>query len=79
MWSEADNRVLIGNDFPWYLEIIMLVNLDHYFIVLRHRWIYESLDFECFRSLDTLLTGCVVASGCEPQAHQRNDRVVPGD
>ncbi len=34
---------------------------------------------ECFRSLDTLLTGCVVASGCEPQAHQRNDRVVPGD
>jgi mannosyltransferase OCH1-like enzyme len=62
LWTDADNRRLIAECYPWFLETydgykhtIERVDAVRYFILLHHGGVYIDLDMECLKPLDPLL------------------------
>ena len=62
LWTDKDNRALIQQHYPWFLNTydgypkeIMRVDAARYFILHRFGGIYVDLDFVRLRSLDPLL------------------------
>ena len=61
LWTDADNRALIRDDYPWFLDIydslpqaIMQADVVRYFYLLKYGGLYVDLDFESLRSIDEL-------------------------
>jgi len=62
LWTDADNRRLIAEHFPWFLATydgykhnIERADAVRYFILLRHGGLYLDLDMECLKPIDPLL------------------------
>ncbi len=62
LWTDAHNRALIADDYPWFLPTydsyahdIERVDAVRYFILHSRGGLYLDLDMEVFRPLDTLL------------------------
>ena len=76
LWTDADNRRFIQQHYPWFLRIydaypehIMRVDAVRYFILHYYGGVYLDLDFECVKSLESLLAGKKIVLGTEPDAH----------
>ena len=61
LWTDSDNRDLIKNDYPWFLDIydslpkaIMQADVIRYFYLLKYGGLYVDLDFESLRPIDPL-------------------------
>ena len=61
LWTDAENRALIRDDYPWFLDIydslpqaIMRADVVRYFYMLKYGGLYVDLDFESLRSIDEL-------------------------
>lgn len=61
LWTDSDNRKLIKNDYPWFLDIydslpkaIMQADVIRYFYLLKYGGLYVDLDFESLRPIDPL-------------------------
>lgn len=61
LWTDADNRALVAEHYPWFLETydaydvpIKQVDAARYFILHHHGGIYVDLDFLRLRPLDSL-------------------------
>ncbi len=69
-WTDADNRKLIAQDFPWFLDVydnfplnIQRADCARYFYMLRFGGVYVDLDFESLKALDPLVQNVQVALG----------------
>ena len=63
-WTDADNRALIENDYPWFLPTydaydvpIKRADAARYFILHKFGGIYADLDMACLRPLDDVMKG----------------------
>lgn len=63
-WTDEDNRALIEEHYPWFLEQydaydvpIKRADAARYFILHKYGGIYADLDLACLRPLDELLKG----------------------
>ncbi|HEX9887719.1 MAG TPA: glycosyltransferase [Longimicrobiales bacterium] len=86
LWTDADNRRLISEHYPRFLETydgyplaIQRADAARYFILDRHGGLYVDLDFESLRPVEEALGahGCVL--GTEPDRHaamHRRPKVV---
>lgn len=61
-WTDDDNRNLIKNDFPWFLNKydsyehgIQRADAVRYFILFKYGGVYADLDIQCVRSIDPIL------------------------
>ncbi|DBB13154.1 TPA: hypothetical protein ACH3X3_004908 [Trebouxia sp. C0006] len=61
-WTDKDNRKLIAEHFPWFLEVydqfprnIQRADCARYFYMLRYGGCYFDLDFESLKNLDPLM------------------------
>ena len=67
-WTDKDNRRLIADHFPWFLDVydsfplnIQRADCARYFYMLQFGGCYFDLDFESLKSLDPLLLDVQVA------------------
>ena len=63
-WTDADNRRLIAEHFPEFLETydeypadILRADAVRYFILYQYGGVYADLDYRCLRNLEPLLAG----------------------
>lgn len=63
LWTDDDNRNLIKNDFPWFLDIydnypypIQRVDTARYFILYKYGGIYSDLDIYPIKPVDEYFT-----------------------
>ena len=64
LWTDDDNRRLIRDDYPWFLETydsykhdIERADAARYFILLSHGGVYVDLDMEFLKPMEPLLAG----------------------
>ena len=76
LWTEEENREFIQTHYPEfltrydaYIYPIQRVDAVRYFLLYTFGGLYIDLDFECFHSLEPLLSGHECLFGLEPQAH----------
>ncbi|KAJ3228945.1 hypothetical protein HDU78_009354 [Chytriomyces hyalinus] len=62
IWSDEDNRNLVAEHYPWFLKTfdafesnILRADTARLFYMHRFGGVYADLDFECLKSLDSLL------------------------
>ena len=62
LWTDADNRALVAERYPWFLAAydrypspIQRADAARYFIAHAHGGVYADLDTECFRPFEPLL------------------------
>ncbi len=62
LWTDADNRRLIAEHYPWFLPTydgykhnIERVDAVRYFMLLHYGGVYIDLDMECLKPIDPLL------------------------
>ncbi len=62
LWTDADNRQLIQDHYPWFLTTydgykhnIERADAIRYFILLHHGGVYLDLDMECLKPIDPLI------------------------
>ena len=67
-WTDKDNRRLIADHFPWFLDVydsfplnIQRADCARYFYMLQFGGCYFDLDFESLKTLDPLLLDVQVA------------------
>ena len=67
-WTDKDNRNLIADKFPWFLNVydnfphaIQRADCARYFYMLQYGGCYFDLDFESLKPLGPLLAGVQVA------------------
>lgn len=70
LWTDADNRRLIQEAFPWFLDTYDAYPLDihradavRYFILHRFGGVYVDLDFQSLRSISPLLASSRLVLG----------------
>ncbi len=78
LWTDADNRRLIAEDFPWFLETydgypagILRADAARYFILFKHGGLYVDLDYRSLRNIEPLLKDydLVLTYVCSDKAH----------
>ena len=76
LWTDKQNREFIRTRYPDFLVRydsypyhIQRVDAVRYFILYTFGGLYVDLDFECFRSLEHLLSGHECLFGLEPEEH----------
>ncbi|OOZ40443.1 hypothetical protein BOW53_07665 [Solemya pervernicosa gill symbiont] len=76
IWSDEDNRALIEDHYPWFLEIydaypkaIMRCDAVRYFILHHEGGVYSDLDVECLGSIDGLMGASRLFLSAEPEKH----------
>ena len=76
LWTDDQNREFIRTHYPEFLARydsypyhIQRVDAVRYFLLYTFGGLYVDLDFECFYSLKSLLSGRDCLFGLEPQAH----------
>lgn len=64
LWDDADNRLFVEKNFPWFLEVydgypqeIYRADAVRYLFLYAYGGVYADLDVQCLRSLDTLIGG----------------------
>jgi len=64
LWTDEDNRNLINNEFPWFLETydsylynIQRVDSSRYFILLKYGGVYVDLDLEPVENMENFIRG----------------------
>ena len=88
IWSDEDNRALIADHYPWFLDIydaypkpIMRCDAARYFILHFEGGVYSDLDVECYGSIDNLIRGSRLFLAAEPEQHlkqrQASSRGLP--
>ncbi len=62
LWTDEDNRALIRQEFPWFLETydrypaaIHRADVIRYFILYARGGVYADLDYLCLKNLEPLL------------------------
>lgn len=63
LWTDKDNRKLIEDHYPWFLEIydsfpfsIMRADASRYFYLHKYGGLYTDLDIEALKPLDKYIT-----------------------
>ncbi len=82
LWDDNDNKRFIQDKFPWFARFydnyafnIQRADSVRYFILYRYGGVYVDLDFECLRSIESLLRGKECVFGIESSTHaQYHDR-----
>jgi inositol phosphorylceramide mannosyltransferase catalytic subunit len=76
LWTDTQNREFIKTYYPDFMERydsypyhIQRVDAVRYFILYTFGGLYVDLDFECFHSLEQLLSEHECLFGLEPQEH----------
>jgi len=78
LWTDADNRRLIAEHFPWFLETydgypagILRADAVRYFILYQYGGLYVDLDYMCLKNMGPLLEGydLVLTYACANQKH----------
>jgi inositol phosphorylceramide mannosyltransferase catalytic subunit len=86
LWTDTQNREFIRTHYPGFLPRydsypchIQRVDAVRYFILYTFGGLYVDLDFECFHSLEPLLSEPECLFGLEPQEHceiHNRDRII---
>jgi len=83
LWTDEDNRNLVKQYFPKFLKIydsysrpIYRADFARYCIVYIHGGVYADLDFECLKSLESLIENDKCFFGLEPKEHWNGKNVV---
>lgn len=70
LWDDADNRLFIEKNYPWFLETydafpaeIFRADAVRYFFLFQYGGIYADMDTECLKPLDPLLDVADVVLG----------------
>jgi inositol phosphorylceramide mannosyltransferase catalytic subunit len=76
LWTDRENRDFLNTFYPAFLarydsypHHIQRVDAFRYFVLYTLGGLYVDLDFECFQSLDELLSEQECLFGLEPQEH----------
>jgi len=76
LWSDDDNKRFVETSFPWFVRLYDNYSLDiqradavRYFILYKCGGVYVDLDFECFKSIESLLGNAECVFGMEPPEH----------
>ncbi len=76
LWTDADNRELIANSFPDYLDIydgfehpIQKADAARYFFLYQYGGVYIDLDYLPLQSIENMLAASEILFALEPPAH----------
>ena len=82
LWTDATNRELVAEHFPWFLSVydgfpanIHRADAARYFYMLQYGGVYVDMDMESIRPYDTLLDGLDVALAWMGENYTAKNRV----